>query len=122
MPQTVIYAGPHAAVHVVALGVDVARGDELEVSDDALAAQLLAQDFVAAGQDNRVDAVKARVGEDPEQARIALAVEQESARPRPSLVRHLEDVIAAHEEAAPPAPPITDQDAAGDLTDPDPEV
>jgi hypothetical protein len=62
------------------------------------------------------------VGEDPEQARVALAVEQESARPRPSLVRHLEGVIAAHEDPTPSAPVITEQDAAGDLTDPDPEV
>lgn len=37
------YVGPHDAVHVPAIGADVARGETLDVADAELAAALLEQ-------------------------------------------------------------------------------
>lgn len=123
---TLTYNGPHASVYVVALGVDVERGHEVDVDNDELAAQLLEQDFVTSDQETTVKAVKARVGDDPELARIELANELARTSPRSSLVKHLE-TVAEPLELEPvldtdPPPPAEEPIVADTVTDPQTEV
>lgn len=89
------------AVDIVATGQRVEGGDTAEVPDE-VGKSLVAQSdhWEKADGTSRpsVDDVKKDVGDDPNKARLALAVEHESGTPRKTLVTHLEGIIATREE------------------------
>ena len=90
------------AVDIVATGQRVDAGETVEVDDEDVAESLVAQEDAWEATDGHgrptVDDVKADVGDDPDKARQALALEHESGKPRKSLVSHLEGIIATDEE------------------------
>ena len=90
------------AVEIVATGQRVEGGDTAEVDDEvgeSLVEQVDAWEAADGTSRRTVDQVKADVGDDPDRARQALAVERESDKPRKSLVSHLEE-IASREESS----------------------
>ena len=88
------------AVEIVATGDRVEGGETVEVPDElgeSLIEQVDAWEAVDGGR-STVTEVLADVGGDPDRARQALAIENESGKPRKSLVSRLEEIIAANEE------------------------
>ena len=88
------------AVEIVATGDRVEGGDTVEVPDEVGKELVKQTDAWEAVDDGRpgVKQVIDDVGDDPDKARQALAVEQESDKPRKSLVSRLEEIIASSEE------------------------
>lgn len=89
------------AVEIVDTGQRVEAGETVEV-DDELGERLAEQPDVWEVADGSsrptIERVKADVGDDPDKARQALAVELECDKPRKSLVSHLEEIAATSEE------------------------
>jgi hypothetical protein len=88
-------------VEIVATGQRVDAGETVEVDDEVGESLVEQVDAWEAADDNSrptVEQVKADVGDNPDRARQALAVERESGKPRKSLVSHLEDIVASDEE------------------------
>lgn len=87
------------ALEIPNVGI-VESGDVIEVPDD-LGASLVEQadvwEEVERGGRQSVPEVLAEVGDDPDKARTALAVEQESDKPRKSLISQLEEIVNAEE-------------------------
>lgn len=78
----------------------VEPGETVEVSDElgeSLVEQVDVWEVADSGSRPTVEEVKGDVGDDPDAARRALAVEHESGNPRKSLVSHLEGIIAAED-------------------------
>lgn len=89
------------AVEIVATGQEVEGGETVDVPDDvggSLAEQVDAWETVDGPSRPTVDEVLADVGDDPDRARQALAVERDSGKPRKSLVSRLEEIAATDEE------------------------
>ena len=80
----------------------VEPGDTVEVPDDiaeGMREQTDAWRETTGGDTRRtVDEVLDDVGDDPDKARTALAVEQQDGKPRKTLVQKLEEIIASSEE------------------------
>lgn len=90
------------AVQIAATGQVVDGGEAVEVDDEigsSLVEQVDAWEAADGTSRPTVDDVLADVGDDPDRARQALAVEQGSDRPRKSLVSRLEE-IASREESS----------------------
>ena len=90
------------AVEIPEVGF-VEPGDSIEVDDDLGASLLEQEDAWEQVDDNRagrppVAEVLDEVGTDPDKARTALAVEQESDKPRKSLVSRLQEIVNNAEE------------------------
>lgn len=80
----------------------VDAGDVIEVDDDlgkTLVLQVDAWEEVDRGGRPPVAEVLAEVGDDPDKARAALAVEHESGKPRKSVTSKLEDILNAEENS-----------------------
>ena len=88
------------AVEIVATGQRVEGGDTVEVPDelgDSLTEQVDAWEEADSGRPT-VDDVLSDVGDDPDKAARALAVERGSDKPRKSLISRLEGIAATDEE------------------------
>ncbi len=89
------------AVEIVATGQRVEGGDTVDVEDVDVAESLLEQPDAwepAEGGTKSVDQVVKDVDGNPDRARQALAVENDSGKPRKTLVSRLEEIIATDEE------------------------
>lgn len=96
---TLIYPGPHESVRVLALGRHVPAGQPIDVDDEALADQLVAQGWHPAAavpaSGAAVADVVAWVAGDPSRAAVALAVEQDRGpKARKTLVATLSELAA----------------------------